>query len=117
MLMVRAGIVGWCVLPINIVGRPDFVFPKGKLAVFVDGCFWHGCPKCYHRPLSNRKYWDAKVLRNKARDKKLRGKLRRDGWSVIRVWEHELTNTQKVLSRIRNSVQISQHTTMKMEEN
>jgi len=104
MLMVRTGVAGWRVLPTNITANPDFVFPKIKLAIFVDGCFWHGCSKCYHRPLSNRKYWDAKVLRNKARDKRLRMKLRRDEWSVLGVWEHELHQPEKLLVRIISAI-------------
>ena len=83
-----AGITGWRrhqPLP----GRPDFIFRPARLAVFVDGCFWHGCPKCYRRPASNRKYWDAKVARNKCRDRLVNQTLRRSGWRVLRIWEHE----------------------------
>jgi len=106
MILVRAGISGWRLLPPDLPGKPDFVFPDASLAVFVDGCFWHGCPKCYHRPSTNRKYWDAKVERNKARDKRLRAKLRRSGWSVIRIWEHELLEPGKVLSRIEAALNL-----------
>jgi DNA mismatch endonuclease, patch repair protein len=67
--------------------RPDFVFPKKKLAVFIDGCFWHGCPKCYRNPKSRKKFWSAKVLRNKERDTFQNRALRRIGWRVVRVWE------------------------------
>lgn len=101
MILVRASISGWQLLPTGLPGNPDFVFPDASLAIFVDGCFWHGCPKCYHRPLSNRKYWDAKVERNKARDKRLRAKLQRSGWSVLRVWEHELLDPEQVVSRVK----------------
>lgn len=100
MMLVRAHFVGWRVLPQHLPGNPDFTFPDASLAIFVDGCFWHGCPTCYRRPSSNRKYWDAKVERNRARDKRLRGKLRKAGWSVIRIWEHELENPEKVISRL-----------------
>ena len=71
-------------------GRPDFAFPKAKVAVFTDGCFWHGCPRCYTRPKSNRKFWDAKVARNRERDREVSRGLRRKGWRVIRIWEHAL---------------------------
>jgi DNA mismatch endonuclease, patch repair protein len=73
-----------------IFGKPDFIFPAAKLAVFVDGCFWHGCPRCYRRPESNRKFWDAKVARNRERDREVSRELRRLGWRVVRVWEHDL---------------------------
>jgi len=71
-------------------GKPDFVFPKLKLTVFVDGCFWHGCPRCYTRPKSNQNFWDDKVVRNRQRDKQVSGILRKAGWRVIRIWEHSL---------------------------
>ncbi|MGH9473685.1 MAG: very short patch repair endonuclease [Terriglobales bacterium] len=71
-------------------GRPDFAFPGLKVAVFVDGCFWHGCPRCYRAPHANRGYWAAKVERNRARDGKTCRQLRARGWVVIRVWEHSL---------------------------
>ena len=74
----------------GILVRPDFVFPKRKVAVFVDGCFWHGCPRCYVRPKQNRKFWDAKRGGNMARDKKQSRALRAAGWTVLRLWEHEL---------------------------
>lgn len=77
-----------------ITGTPDFVFPKEKIAVFIDGCFWHRCPKCYRRPKSNRKYWDQKVEDNWKRDTNTRRKLRNDGWCVIRIWEHELKESE-----------------------
>jgi DNA mismatch endonuclease (patch repair protein) len=74
----------------NIFGKPDFLFPKSKLAVFVDGCFWHGCRKCYCAPKSNRAFWRQKVDRNRKRDVKVNRTLKKLGWGVLRVWEHEL---------------------------
>lgn len=74
----------------KLLGKPDFVFPKEKICVFVDGCFWHGCPKCYRRPKSNWRYWKAKTERNRMRDLKVSRELRKAGWKVIRIWEHEL---------------------------
>jgi DNA mismatch endonuclease (patch repair protein) len=74
----------------KIFGKPDFIFPKGKLAVFVDGCFWHGCPKHETKPKSNRVFWKNKFSRNKARDILVTRTLRRAGWRVLRIWEHEL---------------------------
>ncbi len=72
------------------VVRPDFCFPNSKVAVFVDGCFWHGCPKCYRRPKSRKRFWSAKVLRNRERDAFQTWQLKRKGWNVIRIWEHQL---------------------------
>ena len=67
--------------------RPDFSFPKLKVALFIDGCFWHGCPKCYRKPKSRQKFWLAKVQRNKDRDSFQTQSLRRAGWKVVRFWE------------------------------
>jgi len=88
-----------------IFGRPDFVFPRLRLAVFVDGCFWHGCPKCYRRPGSNRGFWDGKLIRNRARDLLVTKTLRSNGWKVLRVWEHELKQPEKLLVRLRSDLE------------
>ena len=82
-----------------IFGRPDFVFSRLKVAVFVDGCFWHGCPKHGSRPKQNRKFWETKIARNRARDRKVTRVLRGKGWRVVRIWEHELTKPERVLAR------------------
>jgi DNA mismatch endonuclease (patch repair protein) len=74
----------------KLIGKPDFVFRRERIALFVDGCFWHGCAKCYRRPGSNRKYWDAKVTRNRQRDRAVTRALKKSGWRVIRIWEHDL---------------------------
>jgi DNA mismatch endonuclease, patch repair protein len=71
-------------------GQPDFVIPSLQLAIFVDGCFYHGCPEHGHRPKSNRKYWLPKLARNQSRDKSNRRTLRRMGFAVWRIWEHSL---------------------------
>lgn len=98
-LMRRAGIHGWR-RNYPLPGRPDFVFPALRLAVFVDGCFWHGCPRCYRRPHSRRAYWDAKVQNNRRRDARLRQALRRRGWHVMRVWEHEFADEDRLTARL-----------------
>ena len=67
----------------------DLVFPRVKVAVFVDGCFWHGCPTHYRQPGSNVDYWVAKVDRNVCRDQEVDSILRDAGWTVVRVWEHD----------------------------
>jgi DNA mismatch endonuclease (patch repair protein) len=69
--------------------RPDLVFTRRKVAVFVDGCFWHGCPQHGSLPKSNRGYWEPKLARNAQRDLRNDAALRAAGWSVVRLWEHE----------------------------
>ena len=68
-------------------GRPDFIFQRGKVAVFVDGCFWHGCPDCYRAPKSNQEFWRKKIEGNRRRDRRLARQLRLAGWCVIRIRE------------------------------
>lgn len=70
------------------VVRPDVVFPARKIAVYVDGCFWHGCPIHGTRATTNRDYWDSKIATNKARDKRVTTALEADSWTVLRFWEH-----------------------------
>jgi len=104
LLLRRAGIKGWR-RHIKLPGTPDFAFPKLRLALFVDGCFWHGCPRCYTRPRSNRAFWDAKLLDNVARDRRVTRKLRQKGWRVIRIWAHSLRiNEAAVLRRIAKAI-------------
>lgn len=74
----------------NILGRPDFGNKKRKLAVFEDGCFWHGCPLCYKEPDSNKDYWSSKLLRNRRHDEEVTNMLERQGYRVFRFWEHEV---------------------------
>lgn len=88
-----------------LLGKPDFVFPKERVAVFVDGCFWHGCPKCYRRPKSHQKYWDAKVARNRARDRFVSKELKKGGWSVVRFWHHQLANDKLVALRLAQALE------------
>jgi len=88
--LAQMGIKGWRVRPANLVGRPDFVFSVRRIALFTDGCFWHGCPRCGHIPHTNRAYWKAKIARNKKRDSKIARALRNLGYRVTRVWECQL---------------------------
>jgi DNA mismatch endonuclease (patch repair protein) len=92
--------------------RADFVFAARRLAVFVDGCFWHGCPRHGTRPRGNAAFWRAKFRRNQARDRRDTLRLRREGWQVLRLWEHELrakarpgllVKLRKVFARARKS--------------
>ena len=74
----------------KVFGKPDFIFKQVRLALFVDGCFWHGCPKHCKIPAGNRAFWKKKFAANKARDGRVNRELRRLGWRIIRIWEHDL---------------------------
>jgi DNA mismatch endonuclease, patch repair protein len=84
-----------------LFGKPDFVFKKQKLAVFVDGCFWHGCPKCYRAPKSNRRFWRKKITRNRKRDLVVNLFLRSHGWKVFRFWECGLHAEKQIVKRLK----------------
>lgn len=88
---------------LDLPGTPDFAFSKVRVALFVDGCFWHGCPKCHREPQSNASYWSEKIARNKKRDRKVRRKLRGMGWSVISIWEHALADEEVIIARLRRA--------------
>lgn len=85
-----------------IFGRPDFIFSRGKVAVFVDGCFWHGCHVHGKKPKTNAAFWSRKIARNQARDRLVDRTLRRKGWRVLRIWQHELTrrNEPQLVARL-----------------
>lgn len=88
--LVRARLVGWRLHPEKIPGRPDFYFPQNKVAIFTDGCFWHGCRKCGHIPSKNSEFWRTKIERNRQRDMEKTAQLREKKINVLRFWEHEL---------------------------
>lgn len=96
----RAFIIASRLGPI-LTGKPDFVFRKQRVAVFVDGCFWHGCPKHGTKPASNRAFWRKKFAANKARDQRVSRELRRQGWCILRIWEHSLKNSCRVARQIQ----------------
>jgi DNA mismatch endonuclease (patch repair protein) len=85
----------------KLFGRPDFVFPLTKKAVFVDGCFWHGHNCRSIRPKDNKEYWQQKISRNKKRDRTVNKTLTANGWTVIRIWECQLKN-EKALNKLMN---------------
>lgn len=81
--------------------KPDLTFVSKKSCVFIDGCFWHKCPKCFKRPKSRRRYWDNKIKENVVRDEKQNLYLKKKGWKIIRVWEHEvLKNPEKTIEKV-----------------
>src|SRR3989344_8892221 len=75
----------------TLPGKPDIVFSKQKLAIFMDSCFWHGCKKHCRLPSTNRSYWRNKIEKNKKRDMAVSKKLKSIGWRTIRIWEHTIT--------------------------
>ena len=72
----------------RLPGRPDIVFPTERVAVFVDGCFWHGCPEHYQKPATNAAFWREKIRKNRQRDTEVSALLKSEGWKVLRFWEH-----------------------------
>jgi len=103
-LLRRHGIVGWRRQQ-KVLGKPDFVFRHNRLAVFVDGCFWHCCPKHSNMPSNNRAFWRKKLTSNKARDLYVNRELRKQGWRVIRIWEHDLVkNPNRCIGRIHRAL-------------
>jgi DNA mismatch endonuclease (patch repair protein) len=97
------GIVGWRRKQ-SLPGKPDFVFRRQRLAVFVDGCFWHGCPKHCRIPSSAIPYWVKKIGRNRLRDKDVRRLLLDQGWNVHRIWEHSLRDPRRVASGLKSKI-------------
>lgn len=89
-----------------LFGKPDFVFATHKLAVFVDGCFWHGCPMHGTKPKQNAKFWRDKISRNRTRDRLVTRTLRCRGWRVLRIWEHELgrKNEGRLVARLNRAM-------------
>lgn len=84
-----AGIRGYR-LHYQLPGKPDIVFLRSRFVIFVDGCFWHQCPKCFRMPKTRLDYWIPKIARNVARDAFINEILQREGWKVLRFWEHEI---------------------------
>ena len=108
-VLVRCGIRGWRLgTASGLPGKPDFVFPCLRTALFVDGCFWHGCKICGRKrkmPLANAAFWRLKIRTNWLRDRRQGRALRRLGWKVLRVWEHQLAKDKpKVVEKIRKIV-------------
>jgi len=89
----------------DIIGKPDISFKKRKLAIFIDGCFWHACKKCYNEPKTNILFWRKKILGNKLRRKSVRKKLRMDGWKILQFWEHDIKiDSNKIVKEIEKNL-------------
>lgn len=104
-LLRRNGLSGWR-RNHPVFGKPDFVFRRQLVAVFVDGCFWHSCPLHGTKPATNRTFWRKKLARNKARDRLVNRTLRKAGWRVLRVWQHELARKReaRLVARLRKAL-------------
>lgn len=85
--------------------KADIVFTRRKVAIFVDGCFWHACPSHCRMPTRNRDYWEAKLGRNQERDRRVTAALTAAGWQVIRIWEHE--PIADAVARVREALSAS----------
>lgn len=106
-MLARMGIKGWRKNAKDVFGKPDVVFDSRRIAIFVDGCFWHGCPSCQKvLPISNHDYWLRKIRRNKKRAVQVNRHLRSRGWLVIHIWEHEfaLEEKQRFQGKLRESL-------------
>ena len=100
-MLAGMGVKGWQKNAHNITGKPDVVFAFQRVAVFIDGCFWHGCPHCRRTlPKTNREYWERKISRNIELAQSHNKQLRRIGWTVVRIWEHEMVDRALIRKRI-----------------
>jgi DNA mismatch endonuclease (patch repair protein) len=114
-LLRSSKIAGWKLHDKTLPGRPDFCFASRNLVVFVDGCFWHACGKCFRLPASNRKFWLHKIQSNVIRDKNVNRQLRKLGFKVVRFWEHEIERrAPRVLQLVESlALKASSHSRVK----
>mgnify|MGYP001603214487 CR=1 FL=1 len=100
-ILAGMGVSGWQKNVKNITGKPDVAFPNQKIAIFVDGCFWHGCTHCRRKlPETNHEYWERKIKHNVKLAESYNEQLSHNGWTVIRIWEHEIADTAKLKVRM-----------------
>jgi len=83
----------------SVFGTPDISIKKKKIAIFVDGCFWHGCNRCYKEPKTNVEFWRNKIIQNKKRRIKVRRHLKKEGWRILEFWEHEINSDPVLVSK------------------
>ncbi|MBN1157630.1 very short patch repair endonuclease [Candidatus Woesearchaeota archaeon] len=100
------GLRGFRVYNHSIIGKPDVTFRKQKVVIFIDGCFWHKCPRCFVKPKTGTGFWMKKISGNVKRDSIVNQSLEKDGWTILRFWEHEVChNPEKVTGRISQVLQ------------
>jgi len=93
-----------------VFGKPDIVFPRNKIAIFADGCFWHACPKHRQIPETNRQFWLKKIDANKNRDKLVNKTIKSQGWKVLRIWECELKDERRLRRKLNKLGELLQNT-------
>lgn len=104
-MLAGMGLKGWKKNADTITGKPDVVFTNQRVAVFIDGCFWHGCPHCQRKlPKTNREYWERKIEHNVELAQLHDEQLQRDGWTIVRIWEHEMADTAIIRARILHAL-------------
>ncbi len=105
-LLRKGQLTGWRRHLDRVTGKPDFAWLDSKVALFVDGCFWHSCPRHGCVPRTRRKFWASKLSRNQCRDRDVGRALRKAGWAVVRVWEHELKGDggARAVARVRRAL-------------
>lgn len=115
-MLAGMGCRGWTKNDSTLPGKPDATIIANRVAIFVDGCFWHGCPICAgKKPSTNKEYWSEKIRRNRARDAVTTDELCRRGWTVVRFWEHELSkgaDYTQVRQRIRQALEVETHSSL-----
>jgi DNA mismatch endonuclease, patch repair protein len=104
MALVGAGVKGFVLHPGDITGRPDFYFRTARLAIFVDGCFWHGCPKCGHIPKTRSEFWRMKIARNQQRDQRAVRLLKDQGIKSLRFWECSLRRPALAVQAVKKCI-------------
>lgn len=105
-MLAGMGLRGWRKNVSDIAGKPDVVFSDRRVVMFIDGCFWHGCPICNRKlPQTNREYWERKISRNIELATLHNDQLQREGWTVVRIWEHEMTDKAIIRARIRHALE------------
>jgi DNA mismatch endonuclease (patch repair protein) len=104
-----SAISGWKMQPGAIIGHPDFYFPVARIALFVDGCFWHACKKCFRMPMTNQPFWITKISTNVRRDKEVTRALKRKNIRVLRIWEHDLNGHSQNLEQLIKVLRVKTH--------
>jgi len=90
----------------SLPGHPDVIFTRKRIIIFLDGCFWHGCPTCRRLPTDAPVFWREKVRRNAERDRRVTAELEQAGWTVYRVWEHEVRTKEALEGTVRRLVEL-----------
>lgn len=117
MALVGSGMRGWRLHASSLPGKPDILFPRSKVAVFVDGCFWHGCKRCGHVPKTRSAFWKAKIERNRERDRRVIAALRNVGYSVARFWEHDFASASGIQVVIAAIQRLCKSSRLKLRKN